>query len=387
MSRSPNAPRFDRRPAKPTLHPRRVVGGVRMQVRVAPTTVEASATYPGWTWASARWLRLAESLAPGEQFAEGLEYAQAGQTRTIEIRPGVISARVQGRLPAAYKTSLRLATFTHEQWEQVIAAMTRQARYGAAVLSGELPANIEDLFAPHGLRLFPADAADLSPSCNCSVFTGIEPGAGGSLGRATAATGSIPPPLPSSPAVGAPGVRRPGVPWCKHVCCLMYLVAERLGTHPLLMLSLRGMDEADLVERLRQARALAGMQRGAGGAGGMGGAGEGDEVAAGAPVYTPHVPLTERSDRALEESVHDFWRAPVPEALAELDLPIAPPEVSHPLLRRLGASPFAGAKFPLVGLLATCYDVIGRAAVEGAGGTGGAGGDAPEKGEAEGGEV
>lgn len=378
MSRSPNAPRFDRRPAKPTLHPRRVVGGVRMQVRVAPTTVEASATYPGWTWASARWLRLAESLAPGEQFAEGLEYAQAGQTRTIEIRPGVISARVQGRLPAAYKTSLRLATFTHEQWEQVIAAMTRQARYGAAVLSGELPASIEDLFAPHGLRLFPADAADLSPSCNCSVFTGIEPGAGGSLAGgapAPAATGSTPPPptLASAPAAGAPGARRPGVPWCKHVCCLMYLVAERLGTHPLLMLSLRGMDEADLVERLRQARALAGMQRGAGGAG------EGEDASAGAPVYTPHVPLTERSDRPLEESVHDFWRAPVPEALAELDLPIAPPEVSHPLLRRLGASPFAGAKFPLVGLLATCYDVIGRAAVEGAGGNGG------EKGEGGGG--
>ncbi len=350
MSRSPNAPRFDRRPAKPTLHPRRVVGGVRMQVRVAPTTVEASATYPGWTWASARWLRLAEAHAPGEQFAEGLEYAMAGQVRTLEIKPGLISARVQGRLPAAYKTSLRLATFTHEQWERVIAAMTQQARYAAAILSGELPANIEDLFAPHGLRLFPADAADLSPSCNCSVFTGIEPAPPPPLGGAV----PTPPPSPTPP----PPSRRPGVPWCKHVCCLMYLIAERLGTHPLLMLSLRGMAETDLVERLRQARALAGMQR-AGGAG----AGEGA-----APVYTPHVPLAERADRPLEEFVHDFWRAPDPGALAELDLPIGPPEVSHPLLRRLGASPFTGAKFPLVGLMATCYDVIGREAIEGEGG-------------------
>lgn len=348
MSRSPNAPRFDRRPSKPTLHPRRVTGGVRLQMRVAPTTVEASATYPGWTWASARWLRLAESHAPGDQFAEGLEYAQAGQTRTLEIKPGAISARVQGRLPAAYKTSLRLATFTHEQWEKVIAAMTQQARYAAAILSGELPANIEDLFAPHGLRLFPTDAADLSPSCNCSVFTGIEPAQPAPLG------GAVPPPPP---------VRRPGVPWCKHVCCLMYLVAERLGTHPLLMLSLRGMAESDLVERLRQARALAGMQRGGAAASGA------------TPVYTPHVPLAERADQPLEEFVHDFWRAPDPDALAELDLPIAPPEVSHPLLRRLGASPFAGAKFPLVGLMATCYDVIGQAAIRGAEAGRGEGGD------------
>jgi uncharacterized Zn finger protein len=216
--------------------------------------------------------------------------------------------------------------------------MTQQAKYAAAILSGELPANIEDLFAPHGLRLFPTDPADLSPSCNCSIFTGIEPPQPGPIGA--------PPPPPPPP--------KPGVPWCKHVCCLMYLIAERLGTQPLLILSLRGMPEADLIERLRQARALAGMQR-AGGAAPTGAV----------PVYIPHVALADRADHPLAESVHDFWRAPDPDALADLDLPVAPPEISHPLLRRLGASPFATARFPLVGLLATCYDVISAAAIKG----------------------
>jgi hypothetical protein len=41
-------------------------------------------------------------------------------------------------------------------------------------------------------------------------------------------------------------------------------------------------------------------------------------------------------------------------------MPISTPDVSHPLLRRMGASPFQGAKFPMVGLLATCYDVISQ---------------------------
>jgi hypothetical protein len=44
--------------------------------------------------------------------------------------------------------------------------------------------------------------------------------------------------------------------------------------------------------------------------------------------------------------------------LQELDLSLRPPEVSHPLLRRLGASPWTGpGSFPLVGLLASCYEV------------------------------
>lgn len=351
---NPHHARFDRRASKPTMHPRRVVGGIRMLSRLAPAAagVESPAApteskaAAGWTWASARWMRLAESHAPGDQLAEGLEYAQAGQTRSLEIKPGAISARVQGRMPAAYKTALRLPTFDHDQWERVIVAMTQQARYAAAILSGELPPNIEDLFAPHGLKLFPTDAPDLSPSCTCSVFTGIEP-----LGI-------------SAPGDPAPKPPVASTPWCKHVCCLMYLTAERIGQNPLLIMALRGMAEADLVERLRQARALAGMQRSAGAIGaGPGGTGPGGGFA---PVYAPHVPITDRCDQPLADCLHSFWTAPEPDSLAQLDCPIGPPEVSHPLLRRLGPSPFTGAKFPLVGLLATCYDVISAGAIEGA---------------------
>ena len=54
----------------------------------------------------------------------------------------------------------------------LVAKVTGQAKYAAALLAGELPTNIEDLFAPAGLALFPASASDLSCSCECDVFTG-----------------------------------------------------------------------------------------------------------------------------------------------------------------------------------------------------------------------
>ena len=62
----------------------------------------------------------------------------------------------------------------------------------------------------------------------------------------------------------------------------------------------------------------------------------------------------------LDQDVGRFWDAG-PE-LAEVDLQLEPPAVSKPLLRRLGPSPFDQASFPLVGLLATCYDVISERA-------------------------
>lgn len=331
--------RVERRPplpAKPTANPRRVVGGVRLQTRVGPiataaaaqgaTTAAFAAGMSGtWGWASSRWMRLAENNAPGEQLAEGLEYARLGQARTLETRAGAIAAKIQGRMPGAYRVEIRLPVFTPEQWEQALASMAAQARYGAPLASGELPSNIEDLFAPIGLRLFPAEAPDLATSCTCEVFRG--------------------------------GAGAPATPWCKHVCSVMFLIAERLAREPLLIFALRGMPEQDLLERLRQQRALAGAARTGGAA---------------VPVHVQHVPgATDPQapwNRPLEESIDEFWSAGErgQHALASLELPLEPPQVSHPLLRRLGPSPWAGqagARFPLVGLLATCYDMVSQAVI------------------------
>ena len=56
----------------------------------------------------------------------------------------------------------------------------------------------------------------------------------------------------------------------------------------------------------------------------------------------------------------------VGQGLEDLDIPLDRPEVSYPLLRRLGPSPFENAKFPLFGLMQTCYEVISDAMLTGA---------------------
>jgi uncharacterized Zn finger protein len=170
------------------------------------------------------------------------------------------------------------------------------------------------LFVPLRLRLFPQEASDVSLACTCADF-------------------------------------KSGSTWCKHVCCVMALMAERLSEDPFGMFALRGISKDDLLERLRQRRAVD-TARAAPGAS--------DRPV---PAYLPALPgVSDVQAPSLDQSPEQFWSAPV--GLDDLDLPMSAPPVTHALLRRLGTSPFDGAKFPLVGLLATCYDVISADALK-----------------------
>lgn len=316
-------------------------------------------------------MRLVEQVAPGDNLVEGLGYAIAGQTRRLGFDSGRIGGAVQGTSPAAYETSMTLAPFTHDQGERVIAAMIDQAVYAAKLLAGELPANIEDVFAPLGLRLFPIEPSEVTPTCNCrtrrmTTMYGSPPPGSGQPGRtlpsapvARSSSAETPvsrgvnatadaPSAQSNPDASSPDLAVPAPsPWCKHVCCLAYLVAERFTTDPFLIFTLRGLPREELLERLRQRRVAA------------------SSGAGGALVYAPVVPgVSDKDPIPLEQTIPDFWDAGP--GLEHLDTPLEKPEVSHPLLRRLGPSPFGGpGRFPLVGLLATCYDVISEAAIKG----------------------
>lgn len=335
--------RFVPRTPQPTVNPRKVRGGVKLSSKIGPVSP---------AWAAQRWLRLLEEFAPNDNVAEGIEYARLGQTKMLMLPqppgtggpaamggvspPGSISARVQGRLPGAYTIEIRVPIFTFDQWEKVIETMIAEAKHVAGLLAGEVPAAIEDVFRPHGLKLFPQEPSDVSVSCTCRKMNAAIPPMGGALGS-----------VPRDPG--------PETPFCKHVCCVMAIIAERLGQDPFLVFGLRGLWKEDLLERLRQKRALAQSRALATGPG----ASDRSIVA-----FTPRIAgVSDVASVGLEESLEGFWSGRGD--LQNLDLRLGPPEVTHPLLRRLGQSPFQNAKFPLVGLLATCYDMISERALKG----------------------
>ncbi|MFO0861375.1 MAG: hypothetical protein U0570_12545 [Phycisphaerales bacterium] len=320
---TPRPQTFTRAPKPLPLKPRRVRGGVKIS-----STEQVSL----WTdsWAAQRWVRLIEQAAPGKRAVDGLEYAALGQTKSFIVESASVLANVQGRAERPYQARFTVEPFTPEQWEKVVGVMTDQAVYAAKLLAGDLPTNIEDVFVPLGLKLFPSEATEIGFTCTCADFQADD--------RARSAKKAAGEPL--GPVL-----------WCKHGACAAYLLAQRLASDPFVMFKLRGLDGQELLERLRHSRAVANSSK------------------TNPSVYAGRVPGVSDAAPVTFEATRDFWEL-APEVQA-IETPIEPPPVSHPLLRRLGPSPLtnagksgeAPASFPLVGLLASCYETISEAAV------------------------
>jgi uncharacterized Zn finger protein len=254
--------------------------------------VAASALGRAWIGLLDRW------LAP-ETLERGLAYARAGQIVSIDERPGLLTAMVQDRAARPHRAVIEISVFSDASRDAIVAAMTGEAVHEARLLRGQLPPGLDDLLGGLGLSLLPRPA-ELVARCDCG-----EP---------------------------AP---------CLHAAAAGWLLAERFDTEPLIILTLRGLGPAALLERLRQARLI--QSRGVT-----------------AAHVEPVIPEARIPARPLAACLEDFWR-PGPQ-LARLEHLPPPQHAPHALLRRLGPSPLTG-RFPLVGLLASIYDTVSQYAI------------------------
>jgi uncharacterized Zn finger protein len=162
----------------------------------------------GAQWWSRRFVDVLEGICDGGRLARGRAYARKGQVMDFTLAPGKVSGRVQGSRPIPYAVTIAISAFDVAQWTAVTEALGSQALYRAALLAGEMPHEIVDLFTDHGLPLFP-DQLDID--CNCPDW---------------------------------------GVP-CKHGSAVLYVLAEAFDDDPFLVLAWRGRNRDELLEALR----------------------------------------------------------------------------------------------------------------------------------------
>ena len=141
----------------------------------------------------------------------GKNYARRGQVIEFSLGPGKVAALVQGSRPRPYQVTITVPPLTTAQWAEVESRLAAQALFRARLLAGEMPAEIEEVFADAGTPLFPASARDLTMHCNCPDW---------------------------------------GVP-CKHLAAVCYVLAEAFDDDPFAMLAWRGKTRADLLAALR----------------------------------------------------------------------------------------------------------------------------------------
>ena len=189
--------------------PIRVTGGI--QINSTRGTVAR-------TWWSKRFLSVLEQIGVGGRMARGRAYARQGQIVSLDVDAGGAVAKVQGSRPRPYAVRVGVPAFGKGEWAEVAEAMVADASLTAALLAGEMPHGIEELFTQVGLSLFPAHARDLALDCTC-------------------------------PDQAVP---------CKHLAAVCYVLAERFDADPFAMLALRGRDRETLLADLRARRANAG---------------------------------------------------------------------------------------------------------------------------------
>ncbi|KWV30246.1 SWIM zinc finger family protein [Micromonospora rifamycinica] len=258
----------------------------------------------GVSWWSRRFLEVLESFALGTRLTRGRAYARRGQVRRLVVSPGRVEASVQGSRPAPYPVVIALPPFPDPLWGRVERELAGQAFFSARLLAGDLPAELEEVFAAAGAPLFPASVGELTQHCGCPDFA---------------------------------------VP-CKHLAATFYLLAEAFDADPFALLHWRGRSRDELLGRLRTLRA------GTAGSPDVGGRAPGGSAAADpvpsmvdgtatgpggadpAPAGAARV-LADLPDVPLSAAVDRFWLPPVP--LPDRPAVLATdPEL---LLRQLGA--------------------------------------------------
>jgi uncharacterized Zn finger protein len=165
----------------------------------------------GEQWWSRRFIDVLESFGLSGRLSRGRNYARRGQVIEFELTTGYVTAQVQGSRPVPYSVRIQVLPLTSRQWAKVEQALAAQALFRAKLLAGEMPHEIEEVFAACGTPLFPRSFADMEMHCSCPDWE---------------------------------------VP-CKHLAAVCYILAEAFDDDPFAMLAWRGRGRDALLDSLR----------------------------------------------------------------------------------------------------------------------------------------
>jgi uncharacterized Zn finger protein len=221
-------------------------------------------------------------VVDARRLARGRTYARGGQVLSLQEDRGVVRAVVQGSRPTPYNVTIKLRPLNRGQWRAVIDALAGRALFAAQLLAGEMPQEIDQVFAAAGCSLFPATRGQLETSCSC------------------------------------PDSANP----CKHVAAAHYILGEQIDEDPFLLFRLRGRTEEQVLAALRARRSN-------------------NQVAEEVGEYS-----TAELAPALDANLEHFWRmggatgTVAGAGAASIPVSIKPPPAPLPLIKRLGQPAF-----------------------------------------------
>ncbi|MER7177606.1 SWF or SNF family helicase [Streptomyces mesophilus] len=167
------------------------------------------------TWWGQAWLKALEDTAlDNQQTKAGRRLARAGAVGAVSVRPGRITAVVQDKGRAAFRSDVLLQQLSDEAWDRFLDMAVESSGHIAALLDREMPPHLVEDAAAVGIELLPG-IGDLEPECSCEAWD-----------------------------------------HCGHTAALSYQMARLLDQDPFVLLLMRGRGERALLDEL-QVRSVA----------------------------------------------------------------------------------------------------------------------------------
>jgi uncharacterized Zn finger protein len=166
----------------------------------------------GAEWWSRRFIDVVESFADSGRMRRGRSYARKGQVLDLRVEPYEVTARVQGSVPEPYEVAVGIDAISADGWRRAEEELASRAVFQARLLAGEMPPEIEWVFAELGYALFPGSADDLHIMCSCPDWGEV----------------------------------------CKHAAAVLYLLAEAFDEDPFLIMAWNGRTREQLLTALRR---------------------------------------------------------------------------------------------------------------------------------------
>ena len=161
-------------------------------------------------WWTKRWSESLDVIQVGRRLGHGRSYARQGRVEDLELDGGSVTARVQGSLKAPYLVRMLFGQLKASDWRPLLRQLGEEGDVGGSLVRGEFPPEVEAAFARMGVSLFPSGPGDLRADCSC--------------------------PDPANP--------------CKHVAAVFYALGSEIDRDPFVLLRLRGLERAALLEGL-----------------------------------------------------------------------------------------------------------------------------------------
>ena len=162
----------------------------------------------GVTWWGNKWMNALKGVDFANRIPRGKTYANSNKVYDINFEETYVSAKVIAKLNDYYDTGVLFRTFDDDEKNKILNVINSSESILSSLLNHELPIELYEKLTEENIQVFPNNAKDLTPFCNCPDYAHI----------------------------------------CKHVAALIYVITHEVDKDPFNIFKLQGCDLLELLD-------------------------------------------------------------------------------------------------------------------------------------------